>query len=167
MERRASAGVVDFLQTREHMAFNGVILVSVALDIEAIFAWPGNDRPYALFLPTFAATAWFHGRSPPSRRSSTRSSTKCAQYALGPYTAALIKGDALSDTERGAVAEKLHQYTGLSADYVEKAPTSRVARAPVRAELRREQHETVGRLDSRFLGVSFDRLSEEAEYDPQ
>ena len=55
-----SAGVVEALQSRYGMSFNGVILVSVALDLEAIFNGPGNDRPFPLFLPTYAATAWYH-----------------------------------------------------------------------------------------------------------
>jgi carboxypeptidase C (cathepsin A) len=71
-----SAGIVDYLQTRENMAFNGVVLVSVALDLEAIFEWPGNDRPYALFVPTFAppATSITHcqRRRPISTASSRR-----------------------------------------------------------------------------------------------
>jgi carboxypeptidase C (cathepsin A) len=52
-----SAGVVDYLQTNANMAFNGVILVSVALDLGAIFNLPGNDRPFPFFLPTYAAVA--------------------------------------------------------------------------------------------------------------
>src|SRR5215831_16900030 len=54
------AAIVDFLQSNLNMALNGVVLVSVATDIEAIFGLPGNDRPYPLFLPSFAAVARFY-----------------------------------------------------------------------------------------------------------
>jgi carboxypeptidase C (cathepsin A) len=161
-----SAGVVDYLQTRENMAFNGVILVSVALDIEAIFAWAGNDRPYALFLPTYAAAAWFHKALPSQPKELNPFLDEVRQYALGAYTTALMKGDTLPDAERRAVAEKLHQYTGLSVDYLEKARL-RVREPQFAQELLRDHHVTVGRLDSRFTGVTLDLLSEEAEYDPQ
>ncbi|MFQ5691036.1 MAG: S10 family peptidase [Gemmatimonadota bacterium] len=161
-----SAGVVDYLQSREGMSFNGVILVSVALDLEAIFNWPGNDRPYALFLPTYAAVAWYHDALPdkPARLEPWLDEVRA--YALGPYTHALMKGDDLSEQERTAVAEKLHQYTGLSVDYLRKA-NLRVTEGQFTQELLREHGETVGRLDARFTGVSFDRLAEHAEYDPQ
>jgi len=161
-----SAGIVDRLQTVEGMSFNGVILVSVALDLEAIFAVPGNDRPYPLFLPTYAATSWYHKTLPSAPKDLDPFLDEVRRYALGPYTDALLKGDALPDAERRAVAEKLHQYTGLSVDYLEKA-NLRVTEGEFTQELLREHGETVGRLDSRFLGVTLDRLSKEADYDPQ
>jgi carboxypeptidase C (cathepsin A) len=161
-----SAGVVDYLQTKDNMALNGVILVSVALDIEAIFAWRGNDRPYALFLPTYAAAAWYHKVLPDPPADLGPFLQEVRRYALGPYTEALMRGDALPDAERHAVAEKLYRYTGLSVDYIEKA-NLRVAEPQFAQELLREHHETVGRLDARFTGVTFDLLAESAEYDPQ
>ena len=161
-----SAGVVDYLQTREHMAFNGVILVSVALDIEALFPWPGNERPFALFLPTYAAAAWFHKVLPSPPKDLEPFLTEVRQYALGPYTTALQKGDSLPEAERHAVAEKLHQYTGLSTDYIEKSRL-RLTESQFAKELLREHRETVGRLDARFTGVTFDLLEKDAEYDPQ
>lgn len=161
-----SAGIVDRLQTREHMAFNGVILVSVALDIEAIFDWPGNERPYALFLPTFAAVAAYHHALPHPPAQLEPFLEEVRRYAVGEYSAALLKGDALSAGERDAVAEKLHDYTGLSVDYIKRSKL-RVREAQFTQELLREHHETVGRLDARFRGLTFDLLAEESDYDPQ
>ena len=161
-----SAGVVAKLWNEKGMAMNGVILVSVALDIEAIFEWPGNDRPYPLFLPTFAATAWYHKALPEQPATLEPFLTEVRQWAIGPYASALAKGDALTDAERDAVAAKLHRYTGLSEDYVRRADL-RVTEAQFTQELLRGKRETVGRLDSRFTGFTFDRLAKEAEYDPQ
>ena len=161
-----SGGIVDRLQTVEGMSFNGVILVSVALDIEAIFAVPGNDRPYPLFLPTYAATSWYHKALPSQPKDLDPFLDEVRRYALGPYSEALLKGDGLPDAERKAVAEKLHQYTGLSVDYIEKS-NLRVTGGQFSQELLRQHSETVGRLDSRFLGLSLDRLAKEADYDPQ
>ncbi|HEX5388067.1 MAG TPA: hypothetical protein VFW66_15305 [Gemmatimonadales bacterium] len=161
-----SAGIVDYLQTRDGMAFNGVTLVSVALDLEAIFSWPGNDRPYPLFVPTFAATSWYHHVLPSAPKDVRQLMADARAWALGPYAAALLQGDALSGAARDSIAERLHQFTGLSVDYIKKA-NLRVTEPEYTQELLREHRETVGRLDSRFTGVTFDPLAQNAEYDPQ
>src|SRR5256885_1232250 len=63
------AAIVNYLRARRSFAFNGLILVSVATDIEAIFAeLPGNDRPYAVYLPGYAAVAWYHHMRSEERR---------------------------------------------------------------------------------------------------
>jgi carboxypeptidase C (cathepsin A) len=161
-----SAGVVDALQTRHGMAFNGVILVSVALDLEAIFNLPGNDRPYPLFLPTYAATSWYHKVLPTRPERLEPFLDEVRAYALGPYTVALMKGDALYGPERASVVKKLHEYTGLSEDYIERA-NLRIKEAQYTQELLQQHRETVGRLDSRFTGPSLDVMASEASYDPQ
>lgn len=161
-----SAGVVDYLQTKTNMAFNGVILVSVALDLEAIFDLPGNDRTFPMFLPTYAAVAWYHKvlPDPPSDRASFLDEVR--RFARGEYSSALLAGSGLDAAERTAVVEKLHRYTGLSVDYLEKADL-RVTEGEFTQELLREHHETVGRLDARFVGPTLDVLAKEADYDPQ
>jgi carboxypeptidase C (cathepsin A) len=161
-----SAGIVDHLQNTVNMAFNGVILVSVACDIESIFAWAGNERPYALILPSYAAVAAYHKALPHPPAKLEPFLDEVRKYALGEYSVALLKGDALGDGERDAEAAKLHEYTGLSVDYVKKAKL-RVRESEFTQELLREHHETVGRLDARFLGVTFDPLAQDAQYDPQ
>ena len=161
-----SAGVVDYLETRDNMAFNGVILVSCALDIEAIFAWPGNDRPYPLWLPTYAAVAAYHHVLPQAPANLDAFLVEVRRYALGEYATALLRGDALTAQERDAVAAKLHDYTGLSVDFLKKA-NLRVSEGEFTQELLRQHHETVGRLDARFTGTSFDLLAEQSDYDPQ
>jgi carboxypeptidase C (cathepsin A) len=162
-----AAGLVHWLQTRGTMAFNGVVLVSVALDVEALFAGiPGNERPYPLFLPAFALTALKHGMLPGGDRPRDALLAEVRAFASGPYLAALFKGDALPEAERDAIAAKLHEYTGLSVDYL-KAANLRVSESMFNHELLKAQRRTVARLDSRFTGVTIDPLVKEAEYDPQ
>jgi carboxypeptidase C (cathepsin A) len=161
-----SAGIVDYLETRENMAFNGVILVSVALDIEAIFGWPGNDRPFPLFLPSFAAVAAYHHALPQQPADLEAFLKEVRHFALGDYASALMAGDALPAATRDAVAAKLHDYTGLSVDYIKKADL-RISEPQFTQELLREHRETVGRLDARFTGITNDPLAENADYDPQ
>src|SRR5580704_16267753 len=134
------AGVVDYLQARRSLTFNGLILVSVATDLEAIFAEiPGNDRPYSVYLPGYAAVAWYHHALPNQPTELTPFLDEVRRYALGPFNAALMKGDALTDSERDAIAEQLHRYTGLSVDYL-KAANLRVSENAFVHELLKPQH---------------------------
>ncbi|HEX4583406.1 MAG TPA: peptidase S10 [Burkholderiaceae bacterium] len=160
-----AAGVVDALQERWSMAFNGVILVSVATDIEALFAVPGNDRPYPLYLPSYAAAAWYHHQIPGSRDLKSLLDDARA-FAVGPYLSALTRGDALTDEERDQLASQLHDFTGLSPQYL-KAAQFRVSESMFAKELLASKQLTVGRLDARFTGPTIDPLAKEMHYDPQ
>src|SRR5438552_4072791 len=161
------AAIVNYLRGRRSFAFNGLILVSVATDIEAIFAeLPGNDRPYAVYLPGYAAVAWYHHMLPTQPAALEPFLTEVRAYAAGPFTAALLKGDAIPDAEREAVAGKMHEYTGLPAEYL-KAANLRVAQGAFTHELLKAQHKTVGRLDARFVGATMDPLEKYSDYDPQ
>jgi carboxypeptidase C (cathepsin A) len=161
-----SAGVVDYLQTRAGMSFNGVVLVSVATDIGAIFALPGNDVPYPLFLPSYAATAWYHKLLPNAPKDLEPFLTEVRAFAAGEYAAALREGDRLPDARRAAVIQKLHDYTSLSPEYLDLA-NLRVSEGQFTQQLRRQHRVVVGRLDSRFEGPVFDPLAKEADEDPQ
>ena len=160
------AAIVNYLRERA-FAFNGLILVSVATDIEAIFAeLPGNDRPYAVYLPAYAAVAWYHHMLPTQPAALEPFLTEVRAYAAGPFTAALLKGDAIPDAERESVAGKMHEYTGLPVEYL-KAANLRVAQGAFTHELLKAQHKTVGRLDARFVGATMDPLEKYSDYDPQ
>ncbi|HYB24316.1 MAG TPA: hypothetical protein VED41_10990, partial [Solirubrobacteraceae bacterium] len=161
-----SAGMVNVLQSEDGMAFNGVVLVSVAIDLGAIFDQLGNDRAFPLFLPSYTAVAWYHHALPERPDKLEPLLDEARRFAAGPYAEALAKGDALTDAERDAAAQQVHRFTGLSADYVKKA-NLRVREGEFTQELMREHREIVGRLDARFLGVTPDPLAQDAEYDPQ
>jgi carboxypeptidase C (cathepsin A) len=161
------AAIIDNLRSRQSMAFNGLVLVSVATDIEAIFAeFPGNDRPYSVYLPGFAAVGWYHHALPDQPAALEPFLEEVRRYAAGPFTAALLKGDALPPEERDAVAVQVHKYTGLSAEYV-KAANLRVSEIAFVHELLKAQRKTIGRLDGRFVGPTQDPLQKFADYDPQ
>jgi carboxypeptidase C (cathepsin A) len=161
------AAIVNYLRERRSLHFNGLILVSVATDIEAIFAeLPGNDRPYAVYLPAYAAVAWYHHVLPKQPAALEPFLTEVRAFAAGQFTAALLKGDVLSDAERDAVVDKMHEYTGLSAEYL-KAANLRVSENEFAHELLKARRLTVGRLDGRFTGPTPDPLARETDYDPQ
>ncbi|MBK8988649.1 MAG: peptidase S10 [Chloroflexi bacterium] len=161
-----SAGLSGYLQERHGMYLNGILLISSILNFQTAYFTPGNDLPYALFLPTYAATAWYHGRLSPDLQADLRHTlAEVEQFALGEYTLALMQGAALPAETRTAVAQKLARYTGLSAEYIERADL-RLEIHRFCKELLRAQGRTVGRLDTRFTGVDRDGVGEYPEFDP-
>lgn len=161
-----SGGVTNYLQERMSIAVNGVILVSSILNYATQIFTDGSDIPYITFLPTYAATAWYHNKVA-NKPADVASFTKEARaFASGEYAAALMKGDNISDAEKEAVITKLSYYTGLSKDYLGKA-NMRVKEVQFLQELLREEHKVVGRIDSRYTGIAQDLLSEYAETDAQ
>jgi carboxypeptidase C (cathepsin A) len=161
-----AAGLVRYLQTHRNVSFNGLVLVSVATDIEAIFAEiPGNDRAYPLFLPAYAATAWYLKALPSPQHELEPFLQEVREYARGPFAAAIARGDALPAAERLAVAQKVHEYTGLSVDYL-VAANLRVTETAFDHELLKAHGQTVGRIDARFVGPTLDLLAKDADHDP-
>jgi carboxypeptidase C (cathepsin A) len=161
------AAIINYLRERRSLDFNGLILVSVATDIEGIFAeLPGNDRPYSVYLPGYAAVAWYHKVLSPQPAALEPFLAEVRAYAMGPYTQALLKGDALTDQERDAVAQKVHDYTALPVEYLKQA-NLRVSEVAFAHELLKPRRLTVGRLDGRFTGPTPDPLAKDTDYDPQ
>jgi len=160
-----SAVLVNRLQQREGMAFNGVVLISSVLDFETLMFAPGHDLSYVLYLPSYAATAAYHKAiSRPANLEAFLAEVRA--YATGDYADALARGAALPADQAAAVAKRLSQYTGLSEDYLVKARL-RVNLRQFMAELQRTRGMITGRLDARFAGPMTDLLTENAEGDPQ
>ncbi|GGE78325.1 S10 family peptidase [Sphingomonas prati] len=155
------AGLVYALQQRG-VQMNGVVLLSSILNYGV--RQPGFDQIHITYLPSFAATAWYHNRLPNRPPALEPFLAEVRQWAIGPYANALAKGDALPDAERDVIAKQLSAYTGLSPDYLAKVDL-RVDLARFRKELLRDQRRTVGRLDSRFVGIDVDPAGEDPEYD--
>jgi carboxypeptidase C (cathepsin A) len=159
-----ASGLSGYLQERHGMYLNGILLVSTVLDFGTIEFTPGNELPYVLFLPTYAATAWYHDALAIHLPLQTLLA-EVEQFAVNQYAPALLRGDGLTASERSAVIRKLSRYTGLSADYLDRS-NLRVPDFRFFKELLRRRGRTVGRLDSRFLGIDRDTLGEGTFNDP-
>lgn len=161
-----AAGLSGFLQERHGMYLNGIMLISVVLNFQTIRFPIGNDLPYILYLPTMAATAWYHNKLDDKLQESLEDTIEeVRQFAMTEYALALMQGAALPDKEKVKIEKKLARYLGISLDYV-KLSNLRVQYFRYCKELLRDQHRTVGRLDSRFLGIDRDAAGEHFEYDP-
>jgi carboxypeptidase C (cathepsin A) len=164
-----SAALANILSNEKAMDLNGVILLSQILNfddsVDAPQFNPGVDLPYVLALPTYTATAWYHHKLPNPPAAIEPLLREVEGFALGDYMQALAQGAALSPDRKTQIAAKLHDYTGLPADYIERANLrvngGEFEKTLLGAEI------TTGRLDTRFAGPTIDPMSKEADYDPQ
>jgi carboxypeptidase C (cathepsin A) len=148
------------------IALNGVILISSILNFQTARFTKGNDLPYALFLPTYAATAWYHKKVDASYQKDLKGMLgEVRKFAEGEYSVALMKGDRLTQAEREVVATKLAKFTGLSQTFLLQNDL-RIEIQRFIKELRRNERVVVGRLDSRLVGTDGDAGAATAEFDP-
>ncbi len=161
-----AAGLAGYLQDRHGMYLNGLLLVSVILNFQTARFNLGNDLPFILFLPTYAATAWYHGQVTPKLGQNLPAFLEeVQQFARQAYTLALMKGDQLPAPERQQIVQQLAAYTGLSERYIEQT-NLRIHINRFVKELLRDNRRTVGRLDTRFCGIDRDAAGENVEHDP-
>lgn len=162
-----AAALAGYLQSRLGMYVNGLVLISSVLNWQNQEMDVGNDLPYAIHLPTYAATAWYHGKLAPdlADRPLGEVLAEVEEFALTDYILALHQGDRLSPERRREIAERVARYSGLSPEYVERS-NLRILVYRFFKELLREEGKTVGRLDSRFTGYDRDSAGEFPEYDP-
>ena len=161
-----AAGLAGYLVDRG-IAFNGVLLVSTIMSFQTARFAKGNDLPYALFLPTYSAIAWYHKRLPPDTqgRPLRQLLDEVERWAATDYVVALAKGDRLTPAERQEVVERLNRYTGLDKRFIENSDL-RIEIQRFDKELRRDQKRTVGRLDGRFKGIDDLAVTERPDFDP-
>ena len=167
------AGIAHELFDRHNVEFNGIIFISVILNYqtsaigENMLVHPGNDLPFALYLPTYAATAHYHGKVGDEYRDLPLRQLldEVEEFALGEYWTALAKGDLLDEATRKSVTDRLCAYTGMDADFVDQYDL-RIHIMRFCKQLLRSRKRTVGRLDSRYVGIEHPAASANIEADP-
>jgi carboxypeptidase C (cathepsin A) len=168
------AAIAHELFSTHGVEFNGIVLISsilnyqtVGLDRKSLMFHPGNDLPYALYLPSYAATAWYHGKLSEEHQAKPIGEfvAEVEGFALGEYWSTLARGDQLDDDTRESVAARLSEYTGLGAEYIDRYDL-RIHILRFCKELLREQRRTVGRIDSRYVGIDRVRDGNVIEADP-
>ncbi len=164
-----SAVLSSILENEKDVDLNGIILLSQILNFDgsadAPQFNPGVDLPYMLALPTYTATAWYHHKLTNQPAALEPLLREVENFALNDYSQALAAGNTLSAERKSAIAAKLHEYTGLPTDYIERADL-RVNGGEFEKTLLGSET-TTGRLDTRFSGPTLDPMSKEAGYDPQ
>ena len=156
------SGALAYQLQDRGMALNGVVLLSSIMNYGR--RQPGLDRDYLNYLPSYAATAWYHHKMQNPPATVDQAAAQARAFAQGPYAVALEKGQTISPQERNAVAQQMSALTGLSPDFIERA-NLRVDLSRFRKELMRNERETIGRYDSRYTGIDPDAAGESPEYD--
>jgi carboxypeptidase C (cathepsin A) len=156
------SGALAYQLQDRGMALNGVVLLSSIMNYGR--RQPGLDRDYLNYLPSYAATAWYHHKMTNPPATVEEAAAQARAFAQGPYAAALEKGQTITPAERDAVATRMSALTGLSPDFIERA-NLRVDLSRFRKELLRDRRETIGRYDSRYTGVDPDAAGDSPDYD--
>ena len=163
------AVLVNMLQDAG-VQFNGVVLLSAILNF-GLTGLGGSgpiasgDWAYVLYLPSEAATAWYHHMVPNRPASLAAFLSGVEQFAGTQYLHGLAQGDRLSSYEREQIVSKLHSYLGISETYIRNS-NLRISYPRFQKELLRGSNQIVGRLDSRFQTYGIDTASDSPEWDP-
>jgi len=157
-----AAGVAGYLEDHG-ISFNGVTLLSMALDFQTLEWNKSNDLPYFLLVPTFNMIAGYHHKlAPDLTQDMAKTREEVVRWSMNDYALALSKGDALSPDEHRKMVEQLARYTGLRPEVVE-AHNLRIDVPTFTHELLLDQKLRTGRLDGRFTSPD---PGDERFYDP-
>ena len=167
-----AAGLSDYLQNRYGLYLNGIILVSSALNFQTIEFTAQNNDPYIGFLPSYAASAWYHKKLPADLQEKTLADvvTAARTFAGNDYALALARGDQLPAADRTRIAGELSRFTSLPAADI-LLWKLRIKDAQFFTYLLRREGKMLGRFDARFTGFRYEPGTDaggdqEQEYDP-
>src|SRR5581483_6535164 len=160
-----AAGVAGYLADNG-ISFNGVVLLSSALDFQTLEFTKANDLPYVLILPSYTMIAGYHKNLPPELlQDLAKTRREVEHWAANEYAQALAKGDTMTAQERAAVIEQMSLYTGLKKDLIDQA-NLRIDVRHFTHNLLLDRKLRVGRLDGRFTGIDPNGLLDTPFYDP-
>ena len=161
-----AAALAAYLPQRVGLYPDGLVLLSAALNFQAIAFENGNDLPYALYLPSYTAAAWAHGKLGPALQADAFAAVRQAkEWAMGEYMAALAEGDGLAPARRDQIAHKLAEFTGLSETFIRRHEL-RITNVAFAQELLRDQDQALGLYDARVAGLKGDIRREGIVFDP-
>ncbi|MGC4021772.1 MAG: carboxypeptidase [Cyclobacteriaceae bacterium] len=158
------SGLALELQNAHWMYLNGVILVSpTELGIKR--DGPVND---ALSLPYFTAAAWYQKALPEDLQKKDLNDVlpEVEAFTIDELIPAISKGGFIDNAKKKQIASKMSRYSGLS----EKSILQHNLIVPTQffwKELLREKDLTIGRLDSRYLGIDKMQAGESPDYNAE
>lgn len=136
-------------EPQDHLA--GVVLLGQALNIIEFSQRPTNVMSYVVSLPTLAAIAWDQNVADRKGRSFETFEADARAFADGEYLTGLYQGSSLDLKERRRIADRLQEFTGLSADWY-LANDLKISKERYRRELFRDKGEILGMTDARYVG---------------
>lgn len=161
-----SAVLARHLQ-RANIDLNGIVLVSTVLDFNTILFPDGAIVPYVVNVPSFAAVAAYLDALPGGQPADLGAfMDEVETWAVTNYASTLLAGTAVDPAKRAQVIDQMHQYTGLSREYLDRN-NLRVTAPEFEKELLRDRGLVLGRLDARFTGPTGDLMQPTPSHDPQ
>ena len=160
-------GLAKYLSDTYSLGLNGIMLVSSVNDFTTMMENRPSDYTYALYLPTYAADAWYHGRLAPQYQEMELEDLlqEVRAFAGGEYLSALFKGRRLDDAERDEIASKIAAYSGLDVKDIIKA-NLRVRYGDFCEKLLSDRKLVIGRIDRRYTGPATGGSLAGGESDP-
>ena len=158
------SGLALELQSKHWMYINGVVLVSPG----TLGIWRYGPVGDGNLLPYYTATAWYHKKLPPNLQEMDLEALlpQVEAYTVDSLIPALVRGGYLEVNRKIAIARQLARYMGIS----ETAILNHNLAVPMSffwKELLREEGYTIGRLDSRYLGIDRMNAGERPDYAPE
>ena len=155
------SGLALELQNRQWMYLNGVVLVSPTdIGIERNGPVKAANR-----LPYFAAAAWYHNKLEPALQNKdlTELLPEVEDLTINTLIPALAKGGFIGETEKHDVLKQMARYSGLSEASIAQNNLD-VSTTFFWKDLLREEGKTLGRLDSRYLGIDAKQSGDSPDY---
>jgi carboxypeptidase C (cathepsin A) len=140
------------LQEKQWMYLNGVILVSPA-DYKVYST--GGAVSSAINLPYFTAAAWYHNSLDKNLQSKDLLDIlpESENFTINTLIPAIAKGGFISKEEKNIIATKMSYYSGLSKKSILQHNLDIPTQFFWKELLRDKSGYTIGRLDSRYLGL--------------
>ncbi len=162
-----AAGLSEFLQERYGIYLNGIALVSSVLNFATLDFAPNNDMPFVLYLPSYAATAWYHKKLSADMQSKPLSSVleEAEAFASTDYLLSLFQGDRLSQDKIEQLSQRLSDFTSLPAKDIARL-NARVPDELFFTRLLMDKNRQVGRFDSRYTGIRYNPGTDRNDFDP-
>ena len=146
------AALSDLLQSDYGIGLNGVVLISPALEFSLLRGDEYSLLPWIVDIPSYAATARFHGKAPGSISDEKNPRTDLKEienFAVKDLLPALAMGDT------GAISAKLGSYIGLSAETVSRLD-SRIPASMFSKKLLQESGRLISVYDGSFTSIDPD-----------
>jgi carboxypeptidase C (cathepsin A) len=159
------AALAGYLADRYGIEVNGVTLISSVLDFSTLSTTPANDLPYEMYLPSYAAVAWYHKKLSPDLQADFDKTINAARaFTADEYVPALQKGAAITPEQRAHLIKQISAFTGLTADLIERS-NLRINPGEFEKQLLGDGRQIIGRFDGRITG--FDPANHGGpEFDP-
>jgi carboxypeptidase C (cathepsin A) len=149
------------------IGLNGLILISPYINGSVQDSAKANDQPFAFYLPTFAAGAWYHKKldADLEKKPVGELVKEVQAWVYDEYLPALLRGDSIKPAMSKSILAKLHHYTGLSETFLQDS-NLRISDYNWYKELLRKDRYIVGRYDARFKGLDRLWVTDHPDYDP-